>query len=111
VAETILDLREEMRAVARGERAAPDRPERAHEAPFSPGNLDLLRLIVSGRPATVSDLAAMSGRAQSNVSRALQALVRHGLVRMVRDGRAVRPEVVSRTVRLDLATGTVTPET
>jgi predicted transcriptional regulator len=40
------------------------------------------------------------------VWRSLQLLARHGLVRLVRDGRDVRPEPIAAEVKVDFATGT-----
>jgi predicted transcriptional regulator len=103
---SLADLREEMRAVARGERKPAPLPAAPLLAALSQEALDLLALLLRDRPGTVADLVALSGRTQSNVSRSLQVLARHGLVRLVRDGRLVRPEPVARAVRVDLATGT-----
>src|SRR3569833_3116666 len=45
---------------------------------------ELLRLIRDREPRTVMELAELSGRAASNLSRTLQNLVAHGLVRLHR---------------------------
>ena len=103
---SLADLREEMRAVARGERRAAPLPAAPLLAALSREALELLGVVLRERPATVAELAALTGRAQPNVSRSLQQLARHGLVRLVREGREVRPEPVARAVRVDLATGT-----
>lgn len=101
------DLREEMRAVARGEREPAPLPAGALlGALSSQGNLDLLRIINQTQPATVSELARHAGRAQPNVSRALQQLAKHGLIRLERDGKEVRPVIVARQIDIDLTTGT-----
>lgn len=60
-------------------------------------------MISERAPATVQELANLSGRAQPNVSRSLQALAKHGLLKLVRQGREVRPVP---TARVDLRTGT-----
>lgn len=103
---SLADLREEMRAVARGERHAAPLPAAPLLAALSREALELLGAVLRQRPATVAELAAMTGRAQPNVSRSLQQLAGHGLIRLVREGREVRPEPVAREVRVDLATGT-----
>ena len=104
---SLSELREEMRAVARGEREASPLPAGALLGTLSSqGNLDLLRIINQTQPATVSELAQRAGRAQPNVSRALQQLAKHGLIRLERDGKEVRPVVVARTIDIDLTTGT-----
>jgi predicted transcriptional regulator len=104
---SLADLREEMRGVARGERQASPLPAAAVlQVLSSPENLDLLRIIHEQRPATVSALAALAGRAQPNVSRALQQLARHGLVRLQPEGREVRPVPTLARIDIDIAHGT-----
>jgi predicted transcriptional regulator len=103
---SLADLREEMRGVARGERRASPLPAAPLLAALSREALDLLGVLLRERPASVTELVALTGRAQPNVSRSLQMLARHGLVRLVRNGRDVRPEPVASAVRVDLATGT-----
>lgn len=60
---------------------------------LSSQNQLLLDLIRSRRPASIAELAKLSGRAQSNLSRTLRTLERYGLVSLTRDGHTVRPEV------------------
>lgn len=104
---SVNDLREEMRAVARGERQPSPLPAGAVLGTLSSaGNLELLRVINQERPATVSDLAALTGRAQSNVSRSLQQLAKHGLIRLERDGKEVRPVPLAGEIDIDLVRGT-----
>jgi len=64
---------------------------------LSDENRALLRTIDERQPRTVLELAALSGRAPSNLSRTLKTLERHGLVRLHRslDTRAIRPEALS----------------
>lgn len=103
------ELREEMRSVARGEREVPPLPAAAMlSALSSPGNLELLRIINQEHPASVSHLVARTGRAQPNVSRSLQLLARHGLIRLVREGKEVRPVGIARSIGVDLTAGTYT---
>ena len=75
----------------------------------SSGSLELLRIINQEHPPNVSQLAARTGRAQSNVSRSLQLLARHGLIRLERAGKEVRPVALARSIGVDLAAGTWTP--
>ena len=103
---SLADLREEMRGVARGERRASPLPAAPLLAALSREALDLLGVLLRERPASVTELVALTGRAQPNVSRSLQTLAGYGLVRLVREGRDVRPEPVASAVRVDLATGT-----
>jgi predicted transcriptional regulator len=107
---SLRDLREEMRSVARGEREVPPLPAAAMLSTLSsPVNLELLRIINQERPASVSQLVARTGRAQPNVSRSLQLLARHGLIRLEREGKEVRPVAVARSIDVDLAEGTYIP--
>lgn len=107
---SLRDLREEMRSVARGEREVPPLPAAAMLSTLSsPGNLELLRIINQERPSNVSQLAERTGRAQPNVSRSLQLLARHGLIRLEREGKEVRPVAIARSIDVDLAAGTYTP--
>ncbi len=103
---SLTELREEMRAVARGERRAASLPAAPLLAALSREALDLLGVVLRERPATIAELVALTGRAQPNVSRSLQQLAGHGLIRLEREGREVRPVPVVREVRIDLATGT-----
>ena len=61
------------------------------------------------KPSSVSELAELSGRTQPNVSRSLHLLAKYGIVRLVRDGREVRPELLATRISIDLLTGTVEP--
>lgn len=104
-------LREEMLSVARGERAAPERPARSILAALStPETVELLQVILERRPRTIAELATLTGRAQPNVSRSLQRLAAFGLVRLVREGREVRPEPVASGLVLDFRTGSYRAE-
>lgn len=108
---TLTDLETEMRAVASGKRKAP--PARAKAAPASgiygiltPANLSLIQAIAQHRPDSVSRLAELLERKQSNVSRSLQELAKWGIVRMVRDGQAIRPTLAATHIDVDLVANT-----
>ncbi len=58
-----------------------------------PGHRELLALIARHRPLSIGALAELAGRAQPNVSRALNALVSAGLVEVVSDGRRSVPKI------------------
>jgi len=103
---SLSDLRDEMRAVARGEGKPSPLPAAPLLAALSREALDLLGVMLRERPATVAELVARTGRAQPNVSRSLQLLAGHGLIRLEREGREVRPVPVAREVRVDLLQGT-----
>ena len=56
--------------------------------------------------ANVTELVALTGRAQPNVSSSLQQLAKRRLIRLLREGREIRPEAIAKTVHVDLVTGT-----
>lgn len=101
------ELLEEMRSVMRREKAPPAISSDSLSKVLAPESVELLRLLSGYSPPSVSDLAKKLGRSQSNVSRTLTLLARHGFVRMVRCGRQSRPEVVAPRMQIqyDLATG------
>jgi len=103
---SLAELREEMRGVARGARAPAPLPAAPLLALLTPEAIELMGTLLREHPRNVRELTALTGRAQPNISRSLQLLARHGLVRLVRDGRDVRPEPIATEVRVDLATGT-----
>jgi len=106
---TLNELEKEMRAVARGEHKAP--PPRGQSkaseliSALTPTNLEILKAIALERPKTVGELAELTGRAQPNISRALQELAHFGFVRLTRHGQKIRPELVARGVSFDFVEG------
>lgn len=103
---TLTDLREEIRAVARGERKPSPRPAAPLLQALTREALEMLELLLNEHPGTVAEIADRTGRAQPNVSRSLQRLAALGLVRLTRNGREVRPRPVVGSLRIDFATGT-----
>ena len=103
---SLTELREEMRAVARSEQRAAPLPAASLLAALSREALELLGILLRDHPATVTDLVALTGRSQPNISRSLQLLAKYRLIRLVREGREVRPEPIVKVLRVDLATGT-----
>ena len=112
-------LRDEMRAVARGEMAAPmDAATPTYESAdavqisaenllrlLTPDNRSLLQMIDSEHPASIDALADKAGRAPANVSRTLAKFVDLGLVRLVSgQGLTKKPELTVRhvTIKLDI---------
>ena len=80
-------LREEMKAVARGERRAPadaGKPSfnsvEAVVRLLTPDNRRLLALIRDRKPRSVAELVAMTGRAQPNLTRTLAKLEAAGFI-------------------------------
>jgi predicted transcriptional regulator len=135
---TIMTFREfidEMRSVAAGKRAAPKRAakrvfasekaarqydeghmvalESVEEALrlLTGQNRDLIRMIEAGKFNSMAELAAQSGRAESNLNRTIKKLSKLGLVTLKRGrGRLVKPELAIRSLRieLDFVDGTAT---
>jgi predicted transcriptional regulator len=99
-------LQEEMRAVAGGA----GKPEALSAAPLLAAltreSFELLGILFKERVATVTQLTDLTGRAQPNISRSLQLLAQHRLIRLVRDGREVRAQPIARRVSVDLSSGT-----
>ena len=87
--QSLVSLEAEMRAVARGERRAPTdaaKPSfKSAEALIrllTPENRRLLAVIRDKKPSSIADLAKLTGRAASNLTRTLGKLEAAGLVRM-----------------------------
>jgi predicted transcriptional regulator len=73
---------------------------------LSAKNRELLRLIVTREPQSVSELAEMARRAPQNVQRTLRRLSAAGIVRLSRgEGRALRPIVAARKVHFEIDLG------
>lgn len=70
---------------------------------LSAGNRELLRIIAEKAPASFEELAEITGRAPSNLSRTLKTMETYGLVRMEKgQGRKLAPKVVYDSVELVL---------
>jgi predicted transcriptional regulator len=85
-------------AVARGDhRPRPGEPKvwftsmRSLAAVLSDDNRALLRIIREQKPTSLSQLAELTGRAPSDLSRTLKTMERYGLVEMRRTLRNVQP--------------------
>ena len=102
-------LREEMKAVARGERPA---PQDAGKTSFNsvdaiirlltPENRHLLAVIRDQKPESVAALAKTTGRASPNLTRTLAKLEAAGMVRMQTVGRMKAPRVIVRSLRVEV---------
>jgi predicted transcriptional regulator len=96
--------------IARGEhRVAPGEPKvwftstESFAKVLSAGNRELLRIIAEMAPGSLDELARITGRAKSNLSRTLKTMEGYGLVRLERGERGrVTPKVVHDRVALDL---------
>ena len=66
-------------------------------------NHNLIRVIQAGKFNSMAELAAQSGRAESNLNRTIKKLSNLGLVRLKRQrGRRVKPELAIRSLRIEL---------
>jgi len=70
---------------------------------LSAGNRDLLRVIAEKAPASLDELAQLTGRKKSNLSRTLKTMAGYGIVRLERGARGrIAPKVAHDRVELDL---------
>jgi hypothetical protein len=95
VRRALTELREEMRAVVRGDRKSSSVPATTLRCVLSDDALHMLKVISVTPSTTVRDLAQRFCKAEFEVSRVLQRLAAYGILRLVRDGREVRPVVSS----------------
>jgi predicted transcriptional regulator len=107
--QNLRSLREEMKAVARGERPAPadsDRPSfnsvEAVVRLLTPENRQLLAIIRDRRPQSVAALAEMTGRSQPNLTRTLAKLEAAGLITMQAHGRRKAPAPAVRKIIVEI---------
>jgi predicted transcriptional regulator len=97
-------------AVARGmRRIAADEPKvwftstESFAKVLSAGNRELLQVIAKEAPSSLDELARITGRAKSNLSRTLKTMQGYGLVRLERgDKGRITPKVLHDCVELDL---------
>ena len=102
-------LREEMIAVAKGERAAPPSAAAAtvHSAEvlarlLTPQNRELMSTIRDRKPASIAELAKLSHRAAPNVVRTLDKFAALGLVYFLSEGRSKAPRVAARKITIEI---------
>jgi len=62
---------------------------------LSDENRALLHVIRDQQPPSIAELAEMTGRKPSNLSRTLNTMARYGLVEMRKEARRIRPVVKS----------------
>jgi predicted transcriptional regulator len=97
-------------AIARGERRVTPREPKvwftsteSFAKVLSAGNRELLRIIAEKAPESLDELAQLTGRAKSNLSRTLKTMEGYGLVRLVRGVRGrISPKVTHDRIELDL---------
>ena len=102
-------LKQEMKAVARGEKPAPaDASKLSFESAavllrvLTPENRHLLRLIRDEHPESVADLARLSKRAESNLLRTLAKFEAVGLIEMEAVGRRRKPVARAHVLRVEI---------
>ena len=70
---------------------------------LSAGNRELLRVIVEKAPGSLDELAALTGRKKSNLSRTLKTMANYGLVKLQRGARGrIAAKVVHDRIELQL---------
>ncbi len=107
--QSLRSLRDEMKAVARGEQAAPAdaampsfNSVEAVVRLLTPENRALLAIIRDLKPKSVAELAEMSGRAQPNLTRTLAKMEAAGFVRMTATGRSKAPSVTVKKIVVEI---------
>jgi len=103
-------------AIARGEhRTVPGEPKvwftsiESVAKVLSAGNRELLKIIASQRPGSIDELAKLTGRKKSNLSRTLKTMEGYGIVRLDRGERGrIAPSVTHDHFIVDLSLNTGT---
>ncbi|WP_417681844.1 helix-turn-helix domain-containing protein [Pseudidiomarina aquimaris] len=92
------EIRARLIAIAKGEvEPKPNEPRvwfpsiRSLAEVLSDQNRALLKMIADNEPESLKELAALSGRAPSNLSRSLKTMSHYGLVKMEKHEKSVRP--------------------
>lgn len=102
-------LKEEMKAVARGEQKAPSNA--AHPSfnsiealtrLLTSENRHLLAVIRDEKPRSIAELADLTGRAAPNLTRTLSKLEAAGLIKMVTVNRRKVPTALVKTLRVKI---------
>ncbi len=107
--QNLRSLREEMKAVARGERPAPvDAGKPSFNSVdavvrlLTPENRQLLAIIRDRKPQSVAELVEMSGRAQPNLTRTLAKMESAGFITMKAVGRRKTPTVAVKKIVVEI---------
>ena len=107
---TYEEMKARMMAVARGKlRVARGEPKvwftstESFAKVLSAGNRELLRVIAEQEPGSLDELARLTGKAKSNLSRTLKTMAGYGLVSLDRGERGrITPRVTHDRIELDL---------
>ncbi len=97
-------------AIARGQRKLAPREPRiwfpsteSFAKVLSAGNRELLRVIAEESPGSLEELAQLTGRKKSNLSRTLKTMANYGLVRLERRERGrIVAKVIYDRIELEL---------
>ncbi len=107
---TYAEMKAHTLAVARGEHRVADEPRvwftstESFAKLLSAGNRELLRIISEAAPGSIEELAQLTGRAKSNLSRTLKTMAGYGLIRFEPGERGrLAPKVTYDRVELELA--------
>jgi len=99
-------------AIARGEyKPKKDEPKVWFESlqsmaqVLSSENQELLKIIREVKPSSLKELALVTGRKPSNLSRTLNTMSRYGIVDLVKEQRAVKPTVRITDFRIEFGLG------
>jgi predicted transcriptional regulator len=106
---SLRSLREEMKAVARGERPAPADAAKpsfnsieAIVRLLTPDNRQLLAIIRDRKPRSVAELVQLTGRAQPNLTRTLAKLKAAGFITMKAVGRRKAPSAAIKKIVVEI---------
>jgi predicted transcriptional regulator len=107
--QSLRSLRDEMKAVARGERPPPADAARpsfnsveAVVRLLTPDNRALLAMIRDRKPQSIAELVELSGRSQPNLTRTLAKLESAGFITMKSLGRRKAPSVAVRKILVEI---------
>ena len=107
------DYKKRTIAIARGEyKPRKDEPKVWFESiqsmaqVLSSENQKLLRIIKEQKPESLKELALVSGRKRSNLSRTLNTMSRYGIVDLVKQKRAVKPIVKTTDFKVEFGLNT-----
>ena len=70
-------------------------------------NRQLLKTILDKKPASLTELEALTGRKKSNLSRTLKTLERYGIVELHREKNKIIPEVKATDFRVEFGLGSM----
>ena len=66
-------------------------------------NKELLEIILQHKPGSLKDLATLSGRKSSNLSRTLKTMARYGIVELIKVNKSLKPIVNATEFRIDIS--------